>query len=97
MTRPKQSLKGNLVLLGVFLLPAVLALLVYMATGSKAAGWFTLAITTSALLAALVGFVVSINVSRSRPSLSRAETAWLGILVGIVALVLATVPLIVTR
>lgn len=92
-----QSKTGNLIALGVFLLPAAVALLVYKATGSAAAGWLTLAIFTGLLLCGVAGFVAAISVSRARPNLSRTELIWLAILVFTAAMILMVVPLAVAH
>ena len=97
MGKPKQSVKGNLILLGVFLLPAVVALVVAHATGSAAAGWFALAVTTGLLLAAVAAFVAAINVSRARPNLTKTQLIWLAILVFTAASILAMVPLLIAN
>lgn len=94
MPRPKQSITGNLVALGVFLLPAAVAVLVYKATGSAAAGWLTLATFTGLLLVGVATFVATINISHARPNLTKTQLAWLAILVFTAALILMAVPLI---
>ena len=97
MPKPKQSVKGNLVLLGVFVTPAVVALVVAHATGSAAAGWLTLALTTGLLLSAVAGLVAAIAVSHQRPTLTKTQLIWLAILVFTAAMILGSVPLLVAN
>ena len=97
MPKPKQSISGNLIALGVFLTPGAVALLVYKASGSAARGWLTLMIFTGLLLAGVATFVATINVSHSRPNLTRTQLAWLAILVFTAALILMAVPLLISN